>query len=191
MDALLFVGCGYLLGLRRAEILRLHADHVTPRSLQIGGLERKGGGKDALDVPSLVEVVAVKLPHLLPDQGERWLDLFARRVRRGGPVFDWYRGSYREARRYTITEGENDPQWCYRRIDRWARELGLPTYRPHDLRHGFCTNMLKAGLSLVVVSRLAAHSSVQTTMRYIATSSSDLRDFLADSSRPFELERRF
>lgn len=176
-DALLFTGLGYLLGLRRAEICALDTRMVHRDSLTIEGLPRKGGKTDVLDVPFLVEAVALGRPEVLPDAGERFLDAFVARTRAvRGPFFDWT-SSYREdlrAQQNHITMAA-DPQWCYARIRRWARQGFLDTYKPHDLRHAFVTNLLKAGIPSAIVSSLANHSSLAVTSRYAKLGQQDLR----------------
>ena len=37
----------------------------------------------------------------------------------------------------------------------------------HTLRHEFCTNLIKQGVDIVEVSRLAGHSDIKTTMQYV------------------------
>lgn len=178
-DALLFTGLGYLCGLRRAEILRVTGDMVAPRTLQISGLRRKGGGEDVLAPRDLVEVVALGLPHLLPDRGLKFLELLAARARRtDGLVFDWRARARPELRRHELPSDENDPQWVYKRIKRWARASYLDAYKPHDLRHSFVTNLLRADVPLALVSRLANHSDFATTSRYARIGGSELRQLV-------------
>ena len=43
---------------------------------------------------------------------------------------------------------------------------GLPDVRMHDLRHSFASNLVNAGQSIYVVSKLLGHSQVKTTARY-------------------------
>lgn len=192
-DVMGVLGCGFFLGLRRADIVGLRAEQIT-QGLHIEGLRRKGDREDALDVIGLTEVVAKKLPHLAPDKGERWLEWFASRMKRGGLLFDWHLVSRRDqGRLYAMADATNDPQWMYRRIDRWARHAHLPHFRPHDLRHAFVTNLLRAGLPIHVVSVLAAHENISTTMLYAKIGNADLRNFLAeaDTTEPASrLERR-
>ena len=176
-DALLFTGLGYLVGLRRAEICAMDSRLVHRGSLVIEGLVRKGGKDDVLDVSMLVEAVAYGRPEVLPDQGKRFLDAFAQRVKDArGPLFVW-RDSYREdlRRAENRTSVAADPQWCYARIKRWARQGFLDPYNPHDLRHSFVTNLLKAGLPIAVVSSVANHSSYGVTNRYAKLGQQDLR----------------
>ncbi|MBU3144619.1 tyrosine-type recombinase/integrase [Clostridium sp. CF012] len=48
---------------------------------------------------------------------------------------------------------------------------------PHKFRHTFCTRLLKKGVELTTVAKLAGHSSIQTTASfYINTSSKDKRE---------------
>ncbi|MGV8980531.1 tyrosine-type recombinase/integrase [Clostridium sp.] len=48
--------------------------------------------------------------------------------------------------------------------------------QPHKFRHTFCTRLLKRGVELTTVAKLAGHSSIQTTASfYINTSSKDKR----------------
>ncbi|MGE5444969.1 MAG: tyrosine-type recombinase/integrase [Ignavibacteriales bacterium] len=52
------------------------------------------------------------------------------------------------------------------RFDRLRRQLGIQGVRFHDLRHTAATRMIEAGVSIVAVSRILGHSSIQMTMRY-------------------------
>jgi len=55
-------------------------------------------------------------------------------------------------------------------------ELGI-TMRPHKFRHTFCTRLLRAGVPLTTISKLAGHASVQTTSSfYINTSRRDKQE---------------
>lgn len=47
---------------------------------------------------------------------------------------------------------------------------------PHALRHSFATTLLHHGVDIVSISRLMGHCSVQTTMRYLSLSQSQLND---------------
>ena len=49
--------------------------------------------------------------------------------------------------------------------------------RPHKFRHTFCTSLLNLGEPLTTVSKIAGHSSIQTTVAfYINTSRQDKQD---------------
>lgn len=183
-DSILFMGLAYLCGLRLAEVLRLSSDHFLT-SGQIVGLRVKGGREETQDVQALVQVVANGLPNLLPDRGDRFLSLLWRRVNAGGLIFDWT-ASARSDRRHELPDGENDPQWIYKRIRKWQRTANprpMMVWRAHKLRHGFVTNLLRCGVPLPLVSVLACHSTPTVTMRYAKLGSQDLRQFVANQQR--------
>ena len=50
------------------------------------------------------------------------------------------------------------------------------------LRHAFCTNLLDAGVPLLDVSRMANHSSVVVTQRYLKTREDPLAALLRDDA---------
>jgi site-specific recombinase XerD len=57
-----------------------------------------------------------------------------------------------------------------------AREAGCSVQpKPHQLRHTFATEMLRAGASLPVVKTLLGHNSLDMTMRYVQVSQVDLQ----------------
>jgi site-specific recombinase XerD len=57
-----------------------------------------------------------------------------------------------------------------------AREAGCSVQpAPHQLRHTFATDMLRAGASLPVVKTLLGHNSLDMTMRYVQVSQVDLQ----------------
>lgn len=57
-----------------------------------------------------------------------------------------------------------------------ARRAGCSTHiTPHQLRHTFATEMLRAGMSLPALKELLGHKSIRMTMRYIDVSQNDLQ----------------
>lgn len=50
-------------------------------------------------------------------------------------------------------------------LEQMGRQLGFHIH-PHMLRHTFCTRLLRNGVELTVVAKLAGHSSVNTTMKH-------------------------
>jgi integrase len=61
--------------------------------------------------------------------------------------------------------------------------LGLPTrIVPHQFRHSYASEMLRAGVSFPAVMKLLGHTSPEMTMRYLDVA-------LADLQREFELAR--
>jgi integrase/recombinase XerD len=61
-------------------------------------------------------------------------------------------------------------------LERMESKLGIRMH-PHKYRHTFCTRLLKRGVELTTVAKLAGHSSIQTTASfYINTSQKDKRE---------------
>jgi hypothetical protein len=57
-----------------------------------------------------------------------------------------------------------------------AKRAGCSTHiTPHQLRHTFATEMLRAGMSLPALKELLGHKSIRMTMRYIDVSQVDLQ----------------
>ena len=59
-----------------------------------------------------------------------------------------------------------DRHSAWKVVRRLARQAGLAELSPHDLRHGFVTNALDAGVPLHVVQDGAGHADPRTTQRY-------------------------
>lgn len=57
-------------------------------------------------------------------------------------------------------------QGVYVLLQQLGMKAKVPSFKPHDLRRTFITRLLDKGADALVVSRLAGHSNVQTTMRY-------------------------
>lgn len=58
-------------------------------------------------------------------------------------------------------------------LEQWEKQLGFKMY-PHKFRHTFCSRLLKKGVPLTTVSKLAGHAHIQTTAHYyINTSKQD------------------
>ena len=64
--------------------------------------------------------------------------------------------------------------------------LGLPTrIVPHQFRHTYATEMLRAGVSFLAVMKLLGHTSPEMTMRYLDVALTDLqREFELARSKP-------
>lgn len=70
-----------------------------------------------------------------------------------------------------------------------CHSLGLPTnIVPHQTRHTFATEMLRAGVSFPVLMKLLGHLDPEMTMRYVDVALTDLeREFQLARSRPRHL----
>jgi integrase len=70
-----------------------------------------------------------------------------------------------------------------------AADVGIKTrIVPHQFRHSFATEMLRAGASLPVVMKLLGHQSPKMTMRYLDVSLSDIeREFMLAQQHPRHL----
>lgn len=68
---------------------------------------------------------------------------------------------------------------------------GIVNFRFHDLRHTFCTRMLRNTNNLKLVSRLAGHKNIDTTMRYAHVMIDDLRQALDGYSVAPSIQKRY
>lgn len=183
-DAVLTLGLGYFVGLRRSEIVSIRAANVHTREGTITALERKGGGDDTIHYGDLLGVVADGRPDLCP-KPERFLDALdqAVRERAGQPtLLAWGDGvSPRAQRVHSLPPGGVDPQLIYRRLRGWLRVAGVDdaAFTPHQLRHSFVTNLLRPPINMPIhlVSVLANHSSVSVTMAYAKLGGQELREW--------------
>jgi integrase/recombinase XerC len=64
-------------------------------------------------------------------------------------------------------------------VTKYAQRAGLPTLRPHALRHSFAKHLLDAGEDLVTVQTLLGHSNLNTTARYTKPGARDLEEAVA------------
>ena len=67
-----------------------------------------------------------------------------------------------------------------------CHSIGLPTdIVPHQMRHTYGTEMLRAGMGLAAVMKLLGHTSPRMTMRYLDVTLTDLqREFQLARSKP-------
>lgn len=57
-------------------------------------------------------------------------------------------------------------QGLFNGIRRECMKNGVGHFRFHDLRHTFCSLLIKSGVDIVTVSKLAGHTTIKTTMTY-------------------------
>lgn len=156
------LGLGYFCGLRRAEITSIRPEQIGP--VNIFNFVRKGGGDHTLPWVELLSVYADSLPQLIDPHHDDFKAAMGRLSRSGQAyMMPWI--------------NEPDPQSVNKRLSRIQANLEVTPFSPHQLRHSFVTNMLRAGVPLHLVSRLANHSNVTTTMRYVKATGSELSEW--------------
>lgn len=73
---------------------------------------------------------------------------------------------------------------AYARLRRLIRSLGGEAkLRPHKLRHGFATRMMRAGAGLPQIQFMMDHSNPETTSRYVHPEKRDLVQYLQPTTR--------
>lgn len=65
-----------------------------------------------------------------------------------------------------MLEGRLSDQGVLRMVAKRAKEAGIKSFSPHDLRRSFISDLIDGGADLVVVQQFAGHASVTTTARY-------------------------
>jgi integrase/recombinase XerD len=129
-----------LLGLRVSEATGLDVEDLgLERGAVTVALTRKGAKRDTVGMPEAAAVA------VLAAKGDRTT----------GPLLA------------TRTGARLDRRAAARTLERLARRAGLDRAPcPHDLRHGFVTSALEAGVDLHVVQEAAGHADPRTTTRY-------------------------
>lgn len=161
------LGLSMYCGLRRQEVCWLRKGQVQDRPAhRLVAVERKGGKRTDLPYMSMVELVAQKLPHLLPDKSA-FLDALAE-ARVGDATDPLVR---------TPSGAALTTNSFSHRMARLCREAGVVSH-PHALRHACATNLIRMGVEVTVVSRLMAHGSLDMTMRYVRHATDPLAPYL-------------
>ena len=80
---------------------------------------------------------------------------------------------------------ERLPREFDRRIERWA----LPRIRLHDLRHGWATMALEAGVNPKVVSERLGHAGIAITLDTYSHVSEPMQAGAADTVTAFDRDR--
>jgi site-specific recombinase XerD len=188
------LGLGFFCGLRRAEIVSLQTAHLDVARMRIVGLVRKGGDEDSLSLASAAALVEQRLPHLIGGSSDTFLNALTRLhdVRAAKPFLMAWGDALgrpddyhlRGSRKDPYPEGWTPPNVLNKRLRSLLWRCGVPrdAFTVHSLRHSAITNWLRMGVPLHIVSRLAAHSDVTTTMRYVKVGTDPLRDFLHDET---------
>lgn len=179
----IMLGLGALAGLRRREICELTPTQVFVTGQRLVNFTRKGGGDDVTPYGDLCRVVASELPPLsaaalaFPDE----LAAYRQRRKVKPYLLEWGEAvpaAARERTIHSIPDGMTDPNICNRRMRVICERAGVQAYTPHQLRHTFVTNLLRASVPLHLVQRMANHSSPDVTSRYIKAGASELREWM-------------
>lgn len=143
------VGVMRYAGLRVAEVGNLDLEDVDLANGVLQVREGKGGKDRAVPLFD-------PLPRLLAD----WT---AARGPQAGPLFP----ASHVARLSRKEIG--------RILTRAAKAASIPAFSPHQLRHTFCTQLVRMGISPSHVQALAGHESLETTQRYVRVTAADLQ----------------
>ncbi len=135
----------YGAGLRRAEVVTLNYEDYE---IEEARLVVRGKGRKERNV-FLVEAVSMAIRDWLFFRGEKPGPLFMP-INKGGNV---------QRRRMTT-------QAVYNILQKRAKEAGVRSFSPHDLRRTFVSDLLDAGADIAVVAKMAGHANIQTTARY-------------------------
>lgn len=143
------------LGLRAQELLQLRRREVV-RAIDVGELVFDRKGKYEARLPC--EHVRAELEAILESPT------------RGG------RKEWKTVGQILSVAGNSHTQYCALRrlVRRIGRDAGLRKLRPHLLRHGFATRLMRQGAPIAVIQRWLGHSSQTTTALYVHPESSDL-----------------
>jgi integrase/recombinase XerC len=130
---------------------------------------RRGKGRKRREVPLNAEARKALLAYDDGSQGQKI------------PVFDGQRGPL------TV-------KGIHRIVEAYGKQAELEGFSAHVLRHTFCRRLHERGENLVVIAKLAGHSSLETTRRYVEASEDDLRSAVErqspDWTEPAERKRK-
>ena len=140
------IGLLYAAGLRRAELVALNREDYTAESGEL--VVRGKGQKERL----------VWVDNGAEDALSDWLTI---RGDEPGPIFLPVNKGDRLQPGHRMTS-----QAVYNMLGKRAREAGVRSLSPHDLRRSFVSDLLDAGADISTTAKLAGHASMQTTARY-------------------------
>lgn len=183
-------GLALFVGLRRHEVTMLHAGqfHDGPPAT-LAGVKRKGAKKQGFHWSTCVDLYESRLPEWIGDRAQ-FLDAVdrIRRARADAPyLLPWDRtwDHYEERRGTAMPAAWLNPDRFNKQLRHALERSGQApdTFTPHQLRHGFGSNLVAAGVPVHVVSRLMGHSSTDVTMRYVKLAVDPLAEYLTPSDR--------
>jgi site-specific recombinase XerD len=175
------LGGGFWVGLRREEMTALRPEQVDLVRRRFVNFARKGGVDDVFPYGDACDLFAGKL-----DQIADGVDVFQAVVAEYAvmdrPFLHPWAGKHSQPaqakRMFDLKPGQLNPDQINRELTRFLERNRIEHVTPHQLRHSFCTNMLRVGVPLNLASDLMNHSSVDTTKRYIKAGASHLRSWM-------------
>jgi len=142
------LACLYTGGLRRSELAALALDDYTPAPPALRVLHGKNDKQRAVPIPASAAAAL-----------DRWLKV---RGREPGALFVPIDQAGR-----IVGDGKGmSAHAIYKMLNKRARQAGVPSLTPHDMRRTFVGDLLTAGNDISAVQRMAGHASVTTTQRY-------------------------
>jgi len=140
----------YTGGLRRSELATLALDDYTPAPPTLRVLHGKNDKQRAVPIPASAAAAL-----------DRWIAL---RGREPGALFVPIDQTGRVAG--DAPGAGMSAHAIYKMLNKRARQAGIPSLTPHDMRRTFVGDLLSAGNDISAVQRMAGHASVTTTQRY-------------------------
>lgn len=184
-------GLGFFCGLRREEICRLRTEHVDTAAGRIIHFPRKGDRNSKvtgmLPYLSCARLFGERHPDLIgtPEDFVLPLETLVDERKSREWLIPWGEAATRKRHpdKPGPPRGMTNPDQINRRLQLRLRRLGLPerAFTPHALRHSFVTYLLEMAVPIEVVSRLAGHSDISITTRYVRLAEDPLARFLAQT----------
>lgn len=152
------IGMGIGFGLRRAEIAGVLTKNIDFSSQIVsvigkGNKEREVTGSD---------IVWQRIQCWKDIRGEEGSERFFCRIDKHGNL---------------LKDQPIKSEGVFFMLQKRAKQAGIESFTPHDLRRTFATRMLEIGADIAIVKEAMGHSSVQTTMRYDKRGIEKIRQF--------------
>ena len=151
----LFVTLAWEIGARSGELLQLEWIDVDFERQSITFANDPARGRQTKDRRSRTVPLSKSAVAALRDHAARFRLLT--------PVSPYV---FKHLRRSRDAEPGQRIDRVYRGFKSAAKRIGLPTLRPHDLRHAFVTRKLAEGVAAQLVMRYVGHADLATTLRY-------------------------